>query len=69
MQISDYSFYRLYQAAEDNLTRELEYRRVAEERFQEEADRAPRMEREPVRQRVMDRIRALRRSLLGADRA
>lgn len=36
MQISEYSFYRLYQEREAELARELEYRRVAEERMAEE---------------------------------
>lgn len=40
MQISEYSFLRLYQDHEAQLTRELEYRRIAQERMREEATHA-----------------------------
>jgi len=40
MQISEYSFLRLYQDHENQLTRELEYRRIARERMHEEGRHA-----------------------------
>ncbi len=43
MQISEYSFYRLYQEHEDQITRDLEFRRVANERTDEKHPAARRV--------------------------
>ena len=55
VQISEYAFYRLYRADEERLTRDLERRRVARERVDEE--RARGTARETLPQRTINRLR------------
>lgn len=55
VQISEYAFYRLYLADEERLTRELERRRVALERLED--DRATGVAVETGFQRVANRLR------------
>ncbi|MCU1556242.1 MAG: hypothetical protein JWN09_237 [Microbacteriaceae bacterium] len=69
MQISEYSFYRLYRTEEDRLTRELEFRRIADERRLEAPVSLAR--RAPVILRLVRRLRGSASSAphLAPDRA
>jgi hypothetical protein len=69
MQISEYSFYRLYRTEEDRLTRELEFRRIADERRLEVPVSLAR--RAPVILRLVRRLRGSASSAqhLAPDRA
>ncbi|MBG6058077.1 hypothetical protein RCH16_001687 [Cryobacterium sp. MP_M5] len=53
--MSEYAFYRLYRADEERLHRDLERRRVALERLDEE--RARGTARATLAQRIIDRLR------------